>query len=90
MPDNGEGKLEQELQEDIFTSSIYVLTPNGKVITLPYGSTVLDFAYRIHSELGESTIGAKVNGVFSPINTVLNSGDVVEIKTSATQHPKHE
>jgi len=90
MPDNGEGKLEQELQEDIFTSSIYVLTPNGKVITLPYGSTVLDFAYRIHSELGESTIGAKVNGVFSPINTVLNSGDVVEIKTSTTQHPNHE
>jgi len=83
-------ELTRELQEDIFTSSIYVLTPNGKVITLPYGSTVLDFAYRIHTELGQTTIGAKVNGLFVPINTVLNSGEVVEIKTSSTQHPKHE
>ncbi|AHI53749.1 GTP pyrophosphokinase [Spiroplasma sabaudiense Ar-1343] len=79
--------LEKTIQSDFFTSSVYVLTPNGQVITLPFGSTVLDFAYRIHSEVGEHTTGAKINGVFSPINTILNSGEVIEIKTSSKQQP---
>ncbi|ATG97362.1 RelA/SpoT family protein [Mesoplasma lactucae] len=79
--------LEKDLQEDIFTSTIYVLTPNGNVLTLPYGSTVLDFAYRIHSEVGEKAIGARINGVFSPLNTVIHSGEVIEVKTSPTQTP---
>ncbi|MBY7704924.1 bifunctional (p)ppGpp synthetase/guanosine-3',5'-bis(diphosphate) 3'-pyrophosphohydrolase [Vibrio harveyi] len=74
----------------MFTSSIYVLTPNGAVITLPFGSTVLDFAYRIHTEIGEKTIGARIDGVFSPINTILKSGQVVEIKTSPKQEPTYE
>ncbi|AUF83608.1 bifunctional (p)ppGpp synthetase/guanosine-3',5'-bis(diphosphate) 3'-pyrophosphohydrolase [Mesoplasma syrphidae] len=82
--------IENTLKEDLFTASIYVLTPGGAVKTLPYGSTVLDFAYRIHTEVGEKTIGAKINGVFSPINTVLKSGEVVEIKTSSKQEPTHE
>lgn len=81
--------MEQIIQNDIFSSLIYVLTPNGKVVTLPFGSTVLDFAYKIHSEIGEKTIGAKINGLFSPISTVLKSGDVVDIKTAATQKPNH-
>lgn len=82
--------IEQQVQEDVFTSSIYVLTPNGAVITLPFGSTVLDFAYRIHTEIGEKTIGARIDGVFSPINTILKSGQVVEIKTSPKQEPTYE
>ncbi|AOQ22194.1 guanosine-3',5'-bis(diphosphate) 3'-pyrophosphohydrolase [Mycoplasma capricolum subsp. capripneumoniae M1601] len=82
--------IEQSIKDDLFTASIYVLTPNGAVITLPYGSTVLDFAYRIHTEIGEKTIGARINGVFSPINTVLKSGEVVEVKTSPKQEPTHE
>jgi len=82
-------ELEKELKEDIFTSTIYVLTPNGQMITLPYGSTVLDFAFRIHSEVGEHAIGARINGVFLPLNTVLHSGEMVEIKTSPTQTPNH-
>ncbi|EOA07463.1 GTP pyrophosphokinase [Mycoplasma yeatsii 13926] len=82
--------IEQHVQEDVFTSSIYVLTPNGAVITLPFGSTVLDFAYRIHTEIGEKTIGARIDGVFSPINTILKSGQVVEIKTSPKQEPTYE
>ena len=87
--EEGNQELEKELKEDIFTSTIYVLTPNGQVIALPYGSTVLDFAFRIHSEVGEHAIGAKINGVFLPLNTVLHSGEMVEIKTSPTQTPNH-
>ncbi|ATZ18780.1 GTP diphosphokinase [Williamsoniiplasma somnilux] len=83
-------KIEDVLKEDIFTSSIYVMTPNKKVVTLPFGSTVLDFAYRIHTEVGEHTTGAKINGVYSPINTVLKSGQIVEVKTSSKQKPTHE
>ena len=81
--------MEEIIQNDIFSSLVYVLTPNGKVVTLPFGSTVLDFAYKIHSEIGEKTIGAKINGFFSPIATVLKSGDVVDIKTSPSQKPNH-
>lgn len=85
-----EKELENQLQKDVFGSMIYVLTPTQNVITLPYGATVLDFAYRIHTEIGEKTTGAKIDGIFSPINTVLESGQVVEIKTSSKQQPTHE
>lgn len=88
--DEDHAELEKQLQQDIFASSIYVLTPNQKVITLPYGATVLDFAYRIHTEIGEKTTGAKIDGSFSPINTVLKSGQLIEIKTSTKQEPTHE
>ncbi|ASZ09034.1 bifunctional (p)ppGpp synthetase/guanosine-3',5'-bis(diphosphate) 3'-pyrophosphohydrolase [Mesoplasma chauliocola] len=87
---SSEAELEKQLQKDVFGSMIYVLTPSQSVITLPYGATVLDFAYRIHTEIGEKTSGAKIDGVFSPINTVLESGQVVEIKTSSKQQPTHE
>jgi len=87
--EEGNQELEKELKEDIFTSTIYALTPNGQVIALPYGSTVLDFAFRIHSEVGEHAIGARINGVFLPLNTVLHSGEMVEIKTSPNQTPNH-
>ena len=70
------------LTKDIFEANVYIFTPKGKVIELPTGSTPLDFAYRIHSRIGESTTGAIVNGVLVPLNTILNTGDVVEIKTS--------
>ncbi len=79
--------FENEIKEDIFSSLIYVLTPKGKVITLPYGSTALDFAYKIHSEVGNKTIGAKINGIFCSFGTILSSGDLVEIKTSKNQKP---
>ncbi|ATZ16375.1 GTP pyrophosphokinase [Entomoplasma freundtii] len=82
--------IEKVLKEDFFTTMIYVLTPDKKVITLPYGSTVLDFAYRIHSEIGQATIGAKIDGVFVPINTILKSGQIVEVKTSPKQEPTYE
>ncbi len=81
--------FENKIQEDIFSSLIYVLTPKGKVITLPYGSSILDFSYKIHSEIGNTTIGARINGKFSTISTILKSGDLVEIITSKTQKPNY-
>lgn len=70
------------LTKDIFEANVYVFTPNGKVIELPQGSTPVDFAYRIHTKVGDSTVGALVNGVMVPLNTILKTGDMVEIKTS--------
>jgi len=72
------------LNHDIFESHIYVFTPKGKVIELPSGSTPVDFAYRIHTKIGDQCVGALVNGVMVPLNTVLKTGDMVEIKTSKT------
>ena len=72
------------LNHDIFESHIYVFTPKGKVIELPSGSTPVDFAYRIHTKIGDQCVGALVNGIMVPLNTVLANGDMIEIKTSRT------
>ena len=76
------------LNRDIFESSVFVFTPKGKVIELPNGSTPVDFAYRIHTKVGDQCVGALVNGVMVPLNTVLKTGDMVEIKTSKSS-PGH-
>ena len=70
------------LQKDIFEANVYCLTPRGKVITLPSGSTPIDFAYRVHTEVGHKTVGATVNGGIVPLNTPLKTGDVVDILTN--------
>lgn len=70
------------LTNDIFGANVYVFTPLGKVVALPDGSTTLDFAYKIHTKVGDSAVGAVVNGVGVPLNTVLKTGDVCEIRTS--------
>lgn len=70
------------LQKDIFEANVYVMTPKGKVIALPNGSTPIDFAYRVHTEIGHHTVGATINGVLMPLNTKLKTGDVVSIRTS--------
>ena len=72
----------ETLTHDIFEANVYVFTPNGKVIELVQGSTPIDFAYRIHTKVGDSAVGALVNGSMVPLNTVLKTGDMVEIKTS--------
>ena len=69
------------LQKDIFEANVYCLTPS-KVIALPSGSCPIDFAYRIHTEVGNKTVGAKVNGAIVPLNTPLKTGDVVDILTN--------
>ena len=78
------------LTKDIFEANVYVFTPKGKVIQLPSNSTPIDFAYRIHSKVGDSTVGAIVNGAMVPLNTVLKTGDMVEIKTSKTTNGPSE
>ncbi|WP_146637851.1 RelA/SpoT family protein [Spiroplasma clarkii] len=92
--ESGMDKLEAEIEEtvksDYLTSLIYVLTPDGQVVTLPFGSTVLDFAYKIHTEVGNHTVGAKINGVFSPFNTTLESGEMIEVQTSTEIEPQEK
>lgn len=78
------------LQHDIFDANVYIFTPKGKVVTLPNGSTPIDFAYRIHTDVGNSLSGAKVNNQLVPISTILKTGDVVEIKTSKNAAPNSE
>ena len=67
---------------DLFSENVYVFTPKGQVIDLPAGSMPLDFAYRIHSRIGEMTVGAIVNGKIVPLSYKLKTADVVEIKTN--------
>ena len=71
----------KSLKEEIFEANIYTLTPNKKIITLPKHSTVVDFAFRVHSKVAEEMIGATVNGKVAQFSQKLNNGDIVEIKT---------
>ncbi len=74
----------------LYTSEIVVFTPKGEARKLPYGATALDFAYDIHSKIGNSAIGAKINHKIEPITTQLNSGDQIEIITADNARPKPE
>lgn len=75
---------------NLFSQEIFVFTPKGEIRTLAQGATALDFAYDVHSDIGDHCIGAKVNHKLVPLSEKLNSGDQVEILTSKTQRPKSE
>lgn len=75
---------------NLFTSEIFVFTPKGDIKTLPQGATALDFAYALHSDIGNKCIGAKVNHRLVPLSHPLSSGDQVEVLTSRSQEPQPE
>ncbi len=79
---NDAEKLMKLVKDDIFNANVYVFTPNGDVFDFPPGSTPIDFAYRIHTNLGHKTTGAIVNGKIVTLNYQLKTGDIVEIKSS--------
>ena len=85
-PDAVQGGFESELVED----RVYALTPKGEVVDLPAGATPLDFAYHVHTEVGHRCNGAKVNGRIVPLQTVLRSGDRVEILTAKVAAPRRD
>ena len=74
----------------LYKSDIVVFTPKGEPQSLPYGASVLDFAYEIHTKIGDHAIGAKINHKIMPVTTLLNSGDQVEVITAENAHPKAE
>lgn len=79
-----------EFQLNLFNDEIYVFTPNGDLFTLPKGATTLDFAFRVHTQVGSRCIGGKVNHRLVPLSYELESGDQVEIITSKKQNPKED
>lgn len=77
----------KDLKTDFFSDRIFVFTPEGDVVDLPAKSTVIDFAYAIHSDIGNHTTGAKINGKFSALKTELKTDDIIEIETKDSAHP---
>jgi GTP pyrophosphokinase len=80
----------ESVRMDLFPNEVYVFTPKGEVKEFPKGATPVDFAYSIHSEVGDKCIGAKVNGRMVPLRYRLKNGDAVEIVTSAKHHPSKD
>lgn len=87
---DGEGELAAELQTELVEDRVYLLTPKGEVFDLPHGSTVLDFAYHVHTEVGHRCRGAKVNGRIVPLTYQPHSGDRVEILTAKVGEPSRD
>jgi GTP pyrophosphokinase len=77
----------KNLKTDLIPEKVYVFTPKGRVISLPAGATALDFAFKIHTEIGLHGLGARISGRQVPLKTVLKSGDIVEILTSQERNP---
>ena len=81
------GEFLEHVKVDLFPDAVYVFTPQGKIISLPRGATPVDFAYTIHTDIGNQTVASKINGEFAPLRTELKSGDAVEIVTSPASRP---
>ncbi|MDG1206513.1 MAG: bifunctional (p)ppGpp synthetase/guanosine-3',5'-bis(diphosphate) 3'-pyrophosphohydrolase, partial [Pseudomonadales bacterium] len=82
--------LARELRDEVSLDRIYVFTPEGHVIDMPPGSTPVDFAYRVHTEVGHKCRGAKINGRVVPLNTALKSGDQIQVITADVADPRRE
>ena len=89
--DNDDAKsYVNSLTKDIFEANVYVMSPKGRVIDLPNGSTPIDFAYKIHTQVGHTMVGAVVNGTMVPLTYILKTGDVVDIKTNKNTGPSED
>ena len=88
--DSEDPDFETTLKTDIFTARVFIFTPTGDVVDLPTNSSPIDFAYAIHSDIGDHTFGAKVNGKLVSLDTTLHNGDIVEIQTKKTAKPKQK
>jgi GTP pyrophosphokinase len=84
------GEFLENVRIDLFQDEVYVFTPRGEIKTLPYGATTVDFAYMIHTEVGNQCTGAKVNGQLVPLAYELKTGDIVEITTAKNHHPSKD
>jgi GTP diphosphokinase / guanosine-3',5'-bis(diphosphate) 3'-diphosphatase len=84
------GEFLDSVRVDLFPDEVYVFTPKGDVKALPEGSTPIDFAYSVHTKVGEHCVGAKVNGKLVPLRYTLRQGDIIEIVTSPSQHPSRD
>ena len=78
------------LKIDLYPDEVYCFTPKGDVLSMPRGATPLDFAYKIHTELGHHCVGARVNGKLVPLKTALRNGDIVEVRTSPGRVPSRD
>ena len=81
------GEYLEDLKMDFFGDRVFVFTPKGDVVDLPKDSSPIDFAFTIHSDIGEHASGAKVNGKFVSLDTKLHNGDIVEIETKRSAKP---
>ena len=92
--DDSEGSSPREfldsLKVDLYPDEVYAFTPKGDVFSFPSGATILDFAYRVHTEVGHHCVGGRVNGRWVPLKTPLGNGDIVEVTTSPQQSPHHD
>jgi GTP pyrophosphokinase len=86
----GAEEFVETVKTDVFQDQVFVFTPKGEVLDLPAGATPLDFAYRIHTDLGHQTVGAKVNGRIVPLNSTVRTGDVIEIMRSRGKGPSRD
>jgi GTP pyrophosphokinase len=77
----------EHVKVDLFPDEVYVFTPKGRIMALPRGATAVDFAYTVHTDVGDQTVGAKINGEPMPLRTELKNGDLVEIITSPGSQP---
>jgi GTP pyrophosphokinase len=80
----------ESVRIDLFPDEVYVFTPKGDVKALPDGATPIDFAYAVHTQVGQHCVGAKVNGKLVPLRYTLRQGDIIEIVTSPNQHPSRD
>jgi len=81
------GEFLEHVKVDLFPDAVYVFTPRGKILSLPRGATPVDFAYTIHTDIGNHAVASKINGEFAPLSTELKSGNAVEIITSPDSRP---